>query len=72
MFVKADFIYHAESDTYICPAGEVLTYRYSREERGQIQRRYWQNECQNCTLKTKCTTGKEQRSTHKPRGGADV
>ena len=63
MFVKADFIYDAQADTYTCPTGQTLTYRYSREERGQMQRRYWQNECQNCSLRNKCTTGKERRIT---------
>lgn len=63
MFVKADFIYDLQTDTYVCPAGQSLTYRYSREERGQMQRRYWQNECQNCSLRNKCTTGKERRIT---------
>ena len=61
MFVKADFIYEAAADTYICPAGKVLTYRYSREEGGLMNRRYWQNDCQYCPLKTRCTTGKERR-----------
>jgi len=63
MFVKADFIYDAASDTYKCPAGKVLTYRYTREERGQMQQRYWQNDCQHCAMKTQCTTGKERRIT---------
>lgn len=61
MFVKADFFYDAQSDVYICPAGQALIYRYSRDERGQVQRRYWQNECQSCSLKAQCTTGKERR-----------
>ena len=61
MFVKADFIYDAQADVYICPAGQALSYRYSREEGGQIQRRYWQNKCQSCSLKAQCTTGKERR-----------
>ena len=34
MFVKADFNYDAATDTYTCPAGKMLTYRYTREERG--------------------------------------
>lgn len=63
MFVKADFIYDAVADTYTCPAGEVLTYRYSREEGGLMHRRYWQNDCQCCPLKARCTTGKERRIT---------
>lgn len=41
MYVKADFVYDAERDVYVCPAGEDLTYRYTTEERGIPIRRYW-------------------------------
>ncbi len=61
MFVKADFIYNADEDIYICPAKKELIYRYTREEGGLMQRRYWQNDCQYCALKHQCTTGKERR-----------
>ena len=63
MFVKADFFYDAATDTYTCPAGKALTYRYTREEKGLMHRRYWQNDCQSCHLKPRCTTGKERRIT---------
>lgn len=63
MFVKADFFYDAATDTYTCPAGRTLTYRYTREENGLMHRRYWQNDCQFCRLRTRCTTGKERRIT---------
>src|SRR5687767_14535105 len=63
MFVKADFTYDAETDVYRCPAGKALTYRYTREEDGLMLRRYWQNDCQHCPLKSRCTTGKERRIT---------
>lgn len=63
MFVKADFTYDDEVDVYNCPAGKQLTYRYTREEGGLMHRRYWQNECQYCPLKSRCTTGKERRIT---------
>jgi transposase len=63
MFVKADFAYDAEDDVYRCPAGKILTYRYTREEDGLMLRRYWQNDCQHCPLKSRCTTGKERRIT---------
>jgi len=63
MFVKADFNYDAATDTYTCPAGKVLTYRYTREEKGLMHRRYWQNDCQFCRLRAHCTTGKERRIT---------
>lgn len=63
MFVKADFFCDAASDTYNCPAGKVLTYRYTREENGLMHRGYWQNDCQFCPLQPRCTTGKERRIT---------
>jgi hypothetical protein len=63
MFVKADFAYDAGTDVYRCPAGKALTYRYTREEDGLMLRRYWQNDCRHCPLKSRCTTGKERRIT---------
>ncbi|NIQ97710.1 MAG: IS1182 family transposase, partial [Desulfuromonadales bacterium] len=63
MYVKADFAYDAAADVYRCPAGEVLTYRYTTEEGGLVLRRYWTNVCQRCPIKARCTTGKERRIT---------
>ena len=61
--MKADFAYDAGTDVYRCPAGKALTYRYTREEDGLMLRRYWQNDCRHCPLKSRCTTGKERRIT---------
>ena len=63
MFVKADFLYDPERDVYRCPAGSDLTYRYTREEGGLQVGRYWTNECQNCPVRHRCTSGKERRIT---------
>jgi transposase len=60
-FGKQDFRYLAEEDIYICPAGERLTYRYTREEAGLAIRRYWTNVCADCAIKHRCTPGKERR-----------
>jgi transposase len=60
-FVKADFRYLADEDVYLCPAGEHLAYHYTNEEAGLTLRRYWTNACQHCTIKKRCTTGKERR-----------
>ncbi len=60
MYVKADFVYDADRDVYVCPAGEDLTYRYTTEERGIPIRRYWINGCKTCPLRTNCTTGNER------------
>ena len=62
-FVKQDFRYRADEDVYICPAGEHLVYRYTNQENGLRLRRYWSSVCQGCTIKGRCTTGKERRIT---------
>ena len=63
MFVKADFAYDPARDIYRCPAGEDLTYRYTREEDGLQIRRYWTGACRDCPVRQRCTTGKERRIT---------
>lgn len=60
-FVKTDFRYMPDEDIYICPAGEHLNYHYTNEEKGMILRRYWTNACGTCSIKHRCTTGKERR-----------
>jgi transposase len=60
-FGKQDFVYLPEEDAYRCPAGEQLLYRFTSEEDGKRIRRYWTNACQNCSLKSQCTTGPERR-----------
>jgi transposase len=62
-FGKQDFRYIANDDVYICPAGERLTYRSTREESGLRLRRYWTNVCRRCAIKARCTTGTERRVT---------
>ena len=63
MFVKADFVFDSKTDAYTCPAGKQLNYRYTREERGLMHKRCWQNDCQYCPLKSGCATGKERHIT---------
>ena len=60
-FGKQDFVYVAADDVYRCPAGERLTYRFTREEDGKMMRRYWTSACRTCPLKAQCTTGAERR-----------
>ncbi len=62
-FVKQDFRYVREDDVYLCPAGEQLTRHTTAVERGLTLYRYWTKDCQSCTIKDKCTTGKERRVT---------
>ena len=63
LFVKPDFVYLADQDVYRCPAGQSLTYRFTRKERGLMLRRYWCNVCQDCAIKDQCTTAKQRRIT---------
>ena len=60
-FGKQDFVYLPEEDAYRCPAGQRLPYRFTNEEDGKRLRRYWTTACQNCSLKSLCTTGRERR-----------
>jgi transposase len=60
-FGKQDFVYVAEDDTYRCPAGEALSYRYTSNEAGKIMRSYWTTKCKGCSLKARCTSGNERR-----------
>ena len=60
-FVKGDFRYAPDEDAYVCPAGEMLTWRHVTEEAGLVVSRYWTDVCGTCALKDQCTTGKERR-----------
>jgi hypothetical protein len=62
-FGKQDFVYNPENDTYRCPGGETLTYRYTNVEDGRTLRRYWTTACQGCPIKSRCTSAKERRIT---------
>ena len=61
LFGKRDFIYVAEDDVYRCPAGERLTRRTKTHDRNLTIYRYWSSVCGACSLKSKCTPGKERR-----------
>ena len=60
-FAKRDFLYIAEDDEYLCPAGERAIYRSTRMESGKNIRRYWSSACAHCSIKSQCTDGHERR-----------
>jgi transposase len=60
-FGKDDFVFLADQNAYRCPAGETLTYRFTRLEEGKVLHSYWTNKCGACRLQAKCTTSKERR-----------
>jgi transposase len=61
LFDKRDFIYDPQSDSYRCPAGEVLPRRSANLEDGLLVYRYWFSKCKSCAIKSSCTTGPERR-----------
>jgi hypothetical protein len=62
-FGKQDFVYLASEDVYRCPAGERLSYRFTREEAGKTVHRYWTTAGPRCPLKAQCTPGAQRRIT---------
>jgi hypothetical protein len=60
-FGKQDFVYLADDDVYRCPAGEILTRRFTSVEDGMNLYVYWTTKCAGCPLKNRCTSGKERR-----------
>jgi transposase len=62
-FGKQDFIYQSETDTYRCPAGEQLIWRYTTVENGLTLSRYWSSNCGTCAMKAMCTPSKQRRIT---------
>ena len=61
LFGKRDFIYIPQDDEYQCPAGERLIYRCTSVDKGQMMRRYWRSNCDDCAIKSNCTSGKHRR-----------
>ena len=60
-FDRSRFKYIRDDDEYECPAGERLTYRFTRTEAGKEVRRYWSSACPTCPIKAQCTTGDNRR-----------
>jgi len=60
-FGKQDFVYKPEQNAYLCPAGEMLPYRFTNVQDGKTVHRYWTSACGSCRLKSLCTPSKERR-----------
>jgi transposase len=63
MFSKEHFTFIPESDSYRCPAGKSLTYRFSTTERGRDIRYYMASDCKRCPIKVNCTGNDYRRLT---------
>ncbi len=60
-FDRRDFVYERESNSYICPAGEKLTYRMTTTKGSRTMHCYWASVCGTCALKQHCTPGLQRR-----------
>jgi transposase len=59
---KEDFTYQPDTDTYRCPAGQELQNRMTTIEAGKQTFSYFnQSACKACTVRARCTAGKERR-----------
>lgn len=57
LFDKRDFIYLAQSDEYLCPAGERAPWRFRILENGMVFDKYWSSSCPSCAMRPRCTAG---------------
>jgi transposase len=60
-FAKDDFVFNAANNTYRCPAGENLTYRFTSVEHDLKLGVYWTTKCLECPIRARCTTGDIRR-----------
>jgi len=60
-FGKPDFLYDPATNTYRCPAGERLIWRFTNVEAGMTLHHYWASSCPSCTIRAQCTTSKQPR-----------
>jgi transposase len=58
LYPKTQFVYDHLTDTYRCPAGELLS-RYKRDHKAKTDY-YWTRACMSCAMKLKCTTSKRR------------
>src|SRR6266498_1018023 len=61
LFTKDDFGYDKQRDSYWCPQGAELTFRFETEEKGRATRYYATSVCGSCPLKPQCTENKGGR-----------
>ena len=62
LYGKSKFKFDADKDTYICPAGGELSYRFSTYELGRELRYYRASGCKHCALKKQCTRNQGNRT----------
>ena len=69
-FSRTDFIFDAENNLYVCPAGKYLKPAQHSQPKTQFRYRASVNDCRPCELKPKCCANmvarKIDRSPHEP------
>jgi transposase len=65
LFSRDQFSYQSDTDSYLCPAGESLTFRGEKFEQGRQVRWYETSACKACSIKHLCTnqTNRNRRIT---------
>ena len=70
------FVYDAQSDSYRCPQGKILSYEGKEERHLQISYRYraQRSDCQGCPVKSQCCPGNRVtgRSVHRGEQLAEI
>lgn len=69
LFTKDDFTYDSVTDSYRCPAGQELTFRFESIEpsrRGRHIRYYLTAACFRCPIKQRCTRGERRKIARTP------
>jgi hypothetical protein len=61
LFDKRHFVYAPETNTYQCPAGDILIERFRSLEKGRPHNTYWSSNCKQCALKSSCTNSNQRR-----------
>jgi len=61
LFGRDHFHYEPDSNSYRCPAGESLIWRFRNVEGGRTLDTYWSSACPRCPIKAQCTQGVQRR-----------
>jgi transposase len=61
LFSRERFRYDPQVNSYRCPAGEILTWRFRNVEAGRTLDAYWSSACPHCSLKAQCTPAAQRR-----------
>ena len=61
LFGRDHFHYEPDSNSYRCPAGESLIWRFRSIEGGRTLDTYWSSACPRCPIKAQCTQGVQRR-----------